>query len=68
MLMFCCCQNGFSDKLAPLSFNMFNMLVVDLMHEVKLGVWKAVFIHLLRLLNCQDECLKRELDRWRAPI
>ena len=26
------------------------MLVVDLMHEFELGVWKATFIHLIRLL------------------
>lgn len=39
------------------------MLVVDLMHEVKLGVWKAIFIHLLRILDSQDESLKHELDR-----
>ena len=56
-------QNAFSDKLMPLGFNMFNMLVVDLMHEVELAVWKALFIHLLRLLDCHDESLKHELDR-----
>jgi hypothetical protein len=39
------------------------MLVVDLMHEVELNVWKAVLIHLLRILNCQDQALKHELDR-----
>ncbi len=26
------------------------MLVVDLMHEFELGVWKAIFTHLLRIL------------------
>ena len=31
-------QNVFSDKLSPLNFNMFEMLVVDLMHEVELDV------------------------------
>jgi hypothetical protein len=56
-------QNAFSDKLSPLGFNMFDMLVVDLLHEVELGVWKAVFIHLLRLLDCVDGKLKHELDR-----
>jgi len=61
-------QNTFSDKLTPLSFNMFDMLVVDLMHEVELGVWKAVFIHLLRLLDCHGECLKHELDRRQALV
>jgi hypothetical protein len=57
------CQNAFSDKLAPLGFEMFSMLVVDLMHEVELGVWKSVFIHLLRILDCQNESLKHEVDR-----
>lgn len=42
---------------------MFDILVVDLMHEVELGVWKAIFIHLLRILDSQDEGLKHELDR-----
>jgi hypothetical protein len=26
------------------------MFVVDLMHEFELGVWKAVFTHLMRIL------------------
>lgn len=26
------------------------MLVVDLLHEFELGVWKATFIHLIRML------------------
>jgi hypothetical protein len=39
------------------------MVVVDLMHEIELGVWKAVFIHLLRLLECENKNLKHELDR-----
>jgi hypothetical protein len=47
---------------------MFDMLVVDLMHEVELGVWKAVFIHLLRLLECHDESLKHEMDRRQVFI
>jgi hypothetical protein len=56
-------QNAFSDKLSSLNFNMFEMLVVDLMHEVELGVWMAVFIHLLRLLDCKNENLKYQLDQ-----
>jgi hypothetical protein len=39
------------------------MLVVDLMHEIELGIWKLLFIHLLRILDCFDEGLKHELDR-----
>lgn len=39
------------------------MVAVDLMHEIELGVWKALFIHLLRLLECESGNLKHELDR-----
>lgn len=43
------------------------MLVVDLMHEFELGVWKAVFIHLLRILSAEDSNLIHELDRRYRP-
>lgn len=39
------------------------MLVVDLLHEFELGVWKAVFTHLLRMLESVKENKSRELDR-----
>jgi hypothetical protein len=39
------------------------MLVVDLMHEFELGVWKALFLHLLRILEAEDPSLLIELDR-----
>jgi hypothetical protein len=40
----------FVEKLGPLGFDAFHMLVVDFMHECELGTWKAVFIHLISLL------------------
>ncbi|KAG2737596.1 hypothetical protein P692DRAFT_201732945, partial [Suillus brevipes Sb2] len=43
-------QNAFAEKLGPLGFDAFRMLVVDFMHECELGTWKALFIHLIRLL------------------
>jgi hypothetical protein len=39
------------------------MLVVDLMHEFELGVWKHLFIHLLRILEAADKALINELNR-----
>lgn len=39
------------------------MLVVDLMHEFELGVWKNLFIHLLRILLAVDKKLIHDLDR-----
>jgi hypothetical protein len=41
-------------------------MVIDLMHEVELNVWRAVFIRLLHILDCMDETLKHELDRQYA--
>jgi hypothetical protein len=39
------------------------MLVVDILHEFELGVWKALFIHLLRILEATNPALLHELDR-----
>ena len=38
------------------------MLLPDLMHEFELGVWRAVFIHLLQILQSVDKNLLIELD------
>lgn len=38
------------------------MFVVDLMHEVELGTWKSLFIHILRILDAKDSTLLDELD------
>lgn len=56
-------QSAFSRKLGPLGFNMFIMLVVDLMHEVESGTWRALFIHLLRMLISMDESRIAEVDK-----
>lgn len=60
-------QNAFSRKLSPLGFNMFKIFVVDLMHEVELNVWKALLLHLLRILDSVDNALLHELDRRYEP-
>jgi hypothetical protein len=41
------------------------MLVVDLLHEFELGVWKALFTHLIRILYAAAPhgSLVAELDR-----
>jgi hypothetical protein len=41
------------------------MLVVDLLHEFELGVWKTIFTHLIRLLHAAAPGgkLVAELDR-----
>ncbi|TEB04000.1 hypothetical protein FA13DRAFT_1654889, partial [Coprinellus micaceus] len=46
--------NAFS-ALAKFGFNIFTSLTVDLLHEYEIGVWKAVFIHLLRILSAKGD-------------
>ena len=49
-------------RLSEVDFDLFQILVVDLMHEVEQGVWKALFIHLLRMLDSKGGSLINELD------
>jgi hypothetical protein len=57
----------FATRITALSFNRFKMFPVDLMHEVELGVWKAVFTHLIRLLNELAVDKVHELNKRCAP-
>jgi len=42
------------DRLSPLGFDLFPIIVVDLLHEFELGILKAVMTHLMRLLYAVD--------------
>ena len=55
-------QNGFSAKLGHTNFDFFLMLVVDLLHEFELGVWKSILTHLLRMLDSLKGTVLAELD------
>ncbi|KAI0309335.1 hypothetical protein OF83DRAFT_1072198, partial [Amylostereum chailletii] len=44
-------ENAFSSALGPLGFNIHQTLAFDVLHEWEGGVWKSVFIHLLRLVK-----------------
>ncbi|THH23278.1 hypothetical protein EUX98_g7896 [Antrodiella citrinella] len=46
-------RSAFSERFARFNFNFYAMFVPDLMHEFELGVWKAILIHLLRILHAQ---------------
>ncbi|KIJ11320.1 hypothetical protein PAXINDRAFT_15787 [Paxillus involutus ATCC 200175] len=60
-------QNAFSEKLSHTGFDFFVMLVVDLLHELELGVWKAIFIHLLCMLDSLNGNVLSKLDyRYRS--
>ncbi|KAG6906427.1 hypothetical protein DXG01_013963, partial [Tephrocybe rancida] len=55
--------NTFSDRLQKFDLDWPSMFVVDLLHEVELGVVKSLIIHLLRILESVDENLLHEFDR-----
>lgn len=50
-------KNAFSDKLSIFGFDMHSILAVDILHEVEIGAWKSLFIHLLRLLEAVNPAL-----------
>ena len=45
-----------------LGLNLFSMFVPDVLHEVELGVVKAFFIHIVRLLYAHGDSAVSELD------
>ncbi|TFK88006.1 hypothetical protein K466DRAFT_645664 [Polyporus arcularius HHB13444] len=56
-------RSAFADKLAEFGLNVYDLLVPDLMHEFELGVWKAVFTHLVRVLIAAGGDRVQEMDR-----
>ncbi|TFK16763.1 hypothetical protein FA15DRAFT_606458 [Coprinopsis marcescibilis] len=69
MLEDMCCltpaQNAFGNKLVTTGFDIYSTLVVDLMHEFELGVWKSLFVHLNQILEAKSTSsnLVHELNR-----
>lgn len=60
-------KNAFADRLSAFDFNPHSMLVVDFLHEFELGVWKATFIHIIRILYAAVPGGKLVIDlnaRW----
>ncbi|KAF7293645.1 hypothetical protein MIND_01144100 [Mycena indigotica] len=43
-------------------FNFYDMLVPDLLHEVELGVAKAIITHLIRMLQTFENCILPVID------
>ncbi|KAI0046222.1 hypothetical protein FA95DRAFT_1607083 [Auriscalpium vulgare] len=59
-------ENAFS-KFLKFGFNFFAMFVPDLLHEIEIGVWKALLIHLIRLLYAAGHGAIEKLNaRYRA--
>ncbi|KAF8189081.1 hypothetical protein K438DRAFT_2144948, partial [Mycena galopus ATCC 62051] len=55
--------NAFSEFLRPYGAEVFPILVVDLLHEFELGVWKAIFTHLIRVLYAVSSDAVAEFDK-----
>ncbi|KAF7965535.1 hypothetical protein HWV62_43046 [Athelia sp. TMB] len=56
--------NMFSKKLGPLGFSISKALLNDFMHEVEIGVWKGLFVHLLRILEAHDKKTKMTIKEF----
>ncbi len=55
-------QSAFSIRFGEFGKNVYDMFVPDLLHEFELGVWKATFAHLIRLLIAVGGSTVHELD------
>ncbi|KAJ3510574.1 hypothetical protein NMY22_g15941 [Coprinellus aureogranulatus] len=58
--------NAFSSPaLTASGFDIFNAMAVDLLHEFEQGIWKDVFLHLMRILDASasGHSLRNMLDR-----
>jgi hypothetical protein len=42
---------------------LFALFVVDLLHEFKIGVWKAIFTHLMQILHAAAGDLVQQLNQ-----
>ncbi|KAG9082831.1 hypothetical protein FS749_006541 [Ceratobasidium sp. UAMH 11750] len=56
-------ENAFSKRLLPFKFNFFSMFVVDLLHEIELGVWKSLLTHLIRIVYGRGSEILAEFNR-----
>jgi hypothetical protein len=60
-------KNAFSSNLGSFGFDIFQALVVDPLHEFEIGIWKGLYVHLLRLLEAFGKGnLISELDERRV--
>ncbi|KAI6137397.1 hypothetical protein F5141DRAFT_988959, partial [Pisolithus sp. B1] len=56
-------KNAFSDCLFQFGFNYFKLLLVNLLHKFELGVWKAIFTHLICILYAASGQGIQELNK-----
>ncbi|TFK69161.1 hypothetical protein BDN72DRAFT_878592 [Pluteus cervinus] len=49
-------------RLRACGLEMFDLMAIDLMHEVELGVWRSLLEHLIRILHCQGAAVVQEFN------
>ena len=60
-------KNAFMANIPDL--DIYSLLTVDLLHEFELGVWKALFTHIIRILAAHSPNSVNELDRrWWSTL
>ncbi|KAK0238221.1 hypothetical protein EDD85DRAFT_769932, partial [Armillaria nabsnona] len=59
--------NTFSSALISL-FNFYQMFIIDPLHEIELGTWKALFIHLLQLCQYYGGDVVQELNKRQVSL
>ncbi|KAL6307409.1 hypothetical protein BKA93DRAFT_816023 [Sparassis latifolia] len=55
-------ENAFASRLAKFLTNLFIIFLPDVMHEWELGVWKAIVLHLVRILIAAKGGKVQEFD------
>ncbi|KAK7442067.1 hypothetical protein VKT23_016343 [Stygiomarasmius scandens] len=59
-------RNTFSERFLKFGANFYNLLVPDVLHELELGVWKALLLHLIRMLVfLGNEAVQKMNERYR---
>ena len=61
-------QGAFSVRFADHGVNHWKMFAPDMMHEFELGVWKAILIHLLRIVIAEGGNAIQKLDERYAGV
>ncbi|THG94254.1 hypothetical protein EW145_g8177 [Phellinidium pouzarii] len=56
-------ENAFSTRLRDTGFDFHSMLVVDVLHEWEVGIWRHIFTHLIRILDSYNSDKIDELNR-----
>ncbi|KZV72799.1 hypothetical protein PENSPDRAFT_750617 [Peniophora sp. CONT] len=61
-------RSAFSYRLSKFGFDYFKMFVPDMLHDFELGVWKAIFLQILRIYNQIDGAIDKLNERyWLVP-